>query len=80
MVVVGVVAVDVRVGALVTVTVLVLVDGGGTSTVVVTVEMLVLVLVVVDDEVAAEPAAITPQANRLSELPAGLSLTTLFAF
>lgn len=78
MVVVGVVAVDVRVGALVTVTVLVLVDGGGTSTVVVTVEM--LVLVVVDDEVAAEPAAITPQANRLSELPAGLSLTTLFAF
>ena len=77
MVVVGVIAVDVRVGALVTVTVLVLVDGGGTSTVVVTVEM--LVLVVVDDEVA-EPAAITPQANRLSELPAGLSLTTLFAF
>jgi hypothetical protein len=71
-----VVAVDVRVGALVTVTVLVLVNGGGTSTVVVTVEM----LVVVDDELAAEPAASTPQANRLLELPAALSLTRLSAF
>jgi hypothetical protein len=65
-------AVDVVVGALVTVTVLVLVlvAGGGTSTVVVTVEM----LVVVEGDVVADPAAITPQATRLPELPAELPL------
>lgn len=54
---------DVVVGVLVTVTVLVLVlvVAGGTTVVV------VLVVTVVVDEVVAEDAAITPQANRLPE-------------